>query len=94
MDRAGNIKVSSFRKAINTIFKINYYQVVINTNVKVPCKNSNVVLNKFINIWEKYMVLKSMNLLADDRVLSGMTVVAHAAIAFTKYNAQANSFIR
>ena len=54
--------------------------------LKYPVKIVNVVLNKFINIWEKYMVLKSMNLLADDRVLSGMTVVAHAAIAFTKYN--------
>ena len=79
---------------MNTIFKINYYQVVINTNVKVPCKNSNVVLKKFINIREKYMVSKSMNLLADDRVLSGMTVETYAAIAFTKYNSQANSFIR
>ena len=66
---------------------------MINTNVKVPSKNSNVELNKFINIWEKHMVSKSMNLLADDRVLSGMTVVAHAAIAFTKYNSQANLFI-
>ena len=61
--------------------------------LKYPVKIVNVVLNNFINIWEKYMVSKSMNLLADDRVLSGMTVVAHAAIAFTKYNAQANLFI-
>ena len=62
--------------------------------LKNPVKIVNVVLSTFINIWEKYMVSKSMNLLADDRVLSGMTVVAHAAIAFTKYNSQANSFIR
>lgn len=37
----GHIQISTFRKAINTIFKINYYKVIINTNVNEPCKNSN-----------------------------------------------------
>ena len=62
--------------------------------LKYPVKIVNVVLSTFINIWEKHMVSKSMNLIADDRVLSGMTVETHAAIAFTKYNSQANLFIR
>ena len=31
---------------MNTIFKINYYQVVINTNVKVPWKNSKCSIEK------------------------------------------------